>query len=233
LYTYVVLLTAKGEKGEILKGLDAGADDYLIKRFDAQQLHARLRVGQRILDLQNRLSGALKTSEFRATHDFLTGLYNRGALMELLEREMARCGREHTDLAVLIIDADYFKKINDIHGHLAGDQVLKHLSMRIRSALRSYDFLGRYGGEEFLIIAPNCNMVDAARVAERVRACVANNKLQIGLLGIDLTVSIAGCGKTRVEVDAVPRNSLVSTAQPDKKKVCVEKTSSSWMCSAT
>lgn len=208
-YTYVLLLTAKGEKSDILQGLDAGADDYLTKPFDAQQLRARLRVGQRILELQQRLLGALETSEFRASHDFLTGLYNRAAVMELLRRELARCEREHTSVAVLIIDADHFKRINDSYGHLIGDEVLKQLSLRIKSALRSYDLLGRYGGEEFLIVAPNCDLADATCIAERVRACVANDKLQIGQLQVTVTVSI---GVTRARNVVLELNSMLRNA---------------------
>lgn len=102
LYTYVLLLTAKGERCDTLQRLDAGADDYLTKPLDARRLRARLRVSQRILDLQQRLIGALETSKFRASHDVLTGLYNRGAMYEFLRREMARRDREGSSLATLL-----------------------------------------------------------------------------------------------------------------------------------
>ncbi len=205
LYTYVLLLTAKGEKSDILQGLDAGADDYLTKPFDAKQLRARLRVGERILDLQQRLITALEMSEFRANHDFLTGLYNRAAIMDFLRRELARCERERNELSILIIDADHFKKINDTYGHPAGDEVLKQLSVRIESALRSYDFLGRYGGEEFLIVAPNCAMADAMCMAERIRKAVASDGFQITDFQVKVTVSI---GVTSI-CDLVPELSAV------------------------
>jgi two-component system, cell cycle response regulator len=197
IYTYVLLLTSKGEKTDILQGLDAGADDYLTKPFDSQQLRARLRVGERIIDLQQRLISALETSEFQASHDFLTGVYNRAATMEALKREMAKSQREANSLAVFLIDADHFKSINDRHGHLVGDEVLRQLCSRIKSGLRPYDVLGRYGGEEFLVLAPNCDSDNAAVIAERIRACVAKEALDVGHLKVELTVSIGAttsCG---------------------------------------
>lgn len=190
LYTYVLLLTAKGQKSDILQGLDAGADDYLTKPFDSQELRARLHIGERILDLQQRLISALERSEFQASHDFLTGIYNRAATMEALKREMAKSQREGNSLAVFLIDADHFKTINDQHGHLAGDEVLRQLCSRIKSELRSYDVLGRYGGEEFLVVAPNCDSDNAALIAERIRACVEKEALDLGHLKVPLTVSI-------------------------------------------
>jgi len=164
-YTYVLLLTSKGQKEDILEGLDAGADDYLKKPFDAQELRARLRVGSRILDLERRLVCALETAEYRATHDFLSGIYNRAAILELLKREASRCERASQQLSVLMVDVDHFKVINDTYGHLVGDQVIKQLALRMASALRPYDLVGRFGGEEFLVLVPNCALSAAMVVA--------------------------------------------------------------------
>ncbi|PSH03473.1 MAG: diguanylate cyclase response regulator [Acidobacteria bacterium] len=189
-YTYVLLLTSKGQKKDILEGLEAGADDYLRKPFDAQELHARLRVGSRILELQNRLIKALETTEYRATHDSLTGLYNRAAIMDRFEQEAARCMRADHPLGVIMADVDHFKAINDNYGHLAGDEVLKQLSAHMKSALRPYDSLGRYGGEEFLILAPECGLNEALSIAERIRSSVAKDKLIIDNVEIAVTISV-------------------------------------------
>ncbi|HLJ30483.1 MAG TPA: diguanylate cyclase [Candidatus Angelobacter sp.] len=189
-YTYVLLLTGKTHKSDILLGLNSGADDYLTKPFDPQELQARLRVGERIIDLQKRLVCALSAAEFRASHDALTGLYNRGTIMSLLEREAARCEREGVALGAILADVDHFKAINDTYGHNTGDEVLHEIAARMRSSLRSYDFLGRYGGEEFLIIAPGCEAKDTLEIAERLRQSVANHPLRIVDVNIKVTVSL-------------------------------------------
>src|SRR5262249_32782273 len=116
-YTCVVVLTAKDRLEDILQGLSAGAEDYLIKPFHAEELKARLLVGQRILDLQHRLMAALENAEFRGTHDALTGVYNRAAIVEVLAREVARSQRENINLAVVMANADNFKFVNDTYGH--------------------------------------------------------------------------------------------------------------------
>jgi two-component system, cell cycle response regulator len=189
-YTYVLLLTAKTDKSDILLGLDAGADDYLTKPFDAPELQARLRVGERIMDLQDRLNGALSASEFRASHDALTGLYNRGMIVGLLEREVARCEREGARLGTILADVDHFKAINDTYGHGAGDQVLLEIAGRMQRSLRSYDFLGRYGGEEFLIVAPDCGTDDVQEVGERLRQSIAKNPISLGDVSLRVTISL-------------------------------------------
>ena len=189
-YTYVLLLTSKGQKEDILEGLDAGADDYLKKPFDAQELRARLRVGSRILDLERRLVCALETAEYRATHDFLSGIYNRAAILELLKREASRCERASQQLSVLMVDVDHFKVINDTYGHLVGDQVITQLALRMASALRPYDLVGRFGGEEFLVLVPNCALSAAMVVAERLRLSIATDKMAIGQFAIPVTVSV-------------------------------------------
>jgi len=193
-YTYVLLLTSKEQKEDLLRGLDAGADDYLKKPFDAQELRARLRIGGRILELERRLVGALESAEYKATHDFLSGVYNRAAITELLNREAARCKRSGQKMTVMMIDVDHFKVINDTYGHPAGDEVIKELTRRISSVLRTYDAVGRLGGEEFLILTPNCGLTEAMGVAERLRQCVANKEMVVGESAIPVTVSIGVSG---------------------------------------
>ena len=150
-YCYVLLLTAKDEKQDIVAGLDAGADDYLTKPFNLDELRARIRSGKRILDLQNALIATQGALQFEAAHDPLTGLWNRGAIMDLLAREAERQRRSAGFLGLMMADLDHFKDINDSRGHLAGDIVLKEASRRLVNAVRAgTDFVGRYGGEEFL-----------------------------------------------------------------------------------
>lgn len=189
-YTYILLYTAKSDKADVLTGLNSGADDYLTKPCDARELRARLRVGERIIELQSSLQNALSASEFRATHDALTGLYNRGAIIGLLQREVTRCLREGSSVGVMLGDIDHFKSVNDTYGHAAGDQVLLETAGRMHSALRSYDFLGRYGGEEFLVVAPGCGPADIEGLAERLRLALARTPVRLGEKSLNVTISI-------------------------------------------
>jgi diguanylate cyclase (GGDEF)-like protein len=198
-YVYVLLLTARSERSDLLLGLASGADDFLTKPFDALELRARLSVGERIIDLQNRLAGALMASEFRASHDTLTGVYNRGMIMNLLEREKSRCVREGAPLTVFLADVDHFKSVNDTYGHSAGDQVLLEVATRIKSALRSYDILGRYGGEEFLVVTPGCGPNDAPTVADRIRQSVGETPIRVGDINLNVTISLGGAWANRTE----------------------------------
>lgn len=172
-YIYLLLLTARTDARDLVEGMDAGADDYLTKPFNAHELRVRLRAGRRILDLQRELVEAREELRIRASHDSLTGMLNRGCILETLHNELARASREGHPLSVLIIDLDRFKLINDTRGHLAGDAVLRETTQRIRGAIRRYDSLGRYGGEEFLVVLPGCTGAAARQQAERIREAVA------------------------------------------------------------
>jgi two-component system cell cycle response regulator len=173
-YFYMLLLTAKIQKEDVVAGMDAGADDYVTKPFDAHELKVRLRAGQRLLDLQNELIAAREALRVQATHDALTGLFNRVTILDTMKRELARARRDNTNLGAAMIDLDHFKGINDTFGHLTGDHVLREASKRMQLCLRTYDDLGRYGGEEFLVILPSCDLRDSVVVAERIRAGLAN-----------------------------------------------------------
>src|SRR5262249_47832773 len=151
-------LTAKSGKKDIIEGLEAGADDYLTKPFDAYELEARLNVGRRILNLQNDFLKVCEELRRQATHDQLTGVKNRGAILETLATELSRMKREGTPLGLIMADLDHFKQINDTHGHPAGDAVLRETGARLRHNLRPYDAIGRYGGEEFLLLLPGCHV---------------------------------------------------------------------------
>jgi len=178
-YVYILLLTSKSQKEDLITGLEAGADDYLTKPFDAPELKAKLRAGMRILDLQTELINAREALRVQATQDPLTGLWNRGAILEALRREIARAKRERNSVAVVMADLDHFKRINDSYGHLAGDAALRQVADRMRSSIRPYDAIGRYGGEEFLILLPGCNIPGAATVAERLMTSIAGNPVDL------------------------------------------------------
>ncbi len=189
-YRYLLLLTAKDDKQDIVTGLDAGADDYLTKPFDVGELRARVRSGKRILELQDDLVRAHQATQFEAAHDPLTALWNRGAILDLLQRETQRRQRNSASLGVMMIDLDHFKQINDTHGHLIGDIVLREVARRLRAAIRPYDYIGRYGGEEFLILVPSCTVVDLVASAERLRICAAQPSIQTDGGPISATISI-------------------------------------------
>ena len=190
LYTYILLLTSKTGKHDMIDGLDAGADDYVTKPFDPQELKVRLRAGLRILDLQDQLIAARETLREQATHDSLTGLWNHAAILHILDGELARAQRQGSTVGVVMADLDLFKSVNDVHGHLAGDTVLRETALRISASMRPYDEVGRYGGEEFLIVAPGCDVPDAARLAERLRACIAEKPIDTHEGAVHVTMSL-------------------------------------------
>lgn len=189
-YIYFILLTGKDTKKDMLKAMQAGADDYLIKPFDELELKARLLVGQRILKLQDELISARESMRHAATHDSLTGLMNRAETLEFLNRELARAQREHSPVGVILADIDRFKDVNDSSGHLFGDEALKEMSSRLRSKLRVYDGIGRYGGEEFLLILPRCNLANTLKRADELRQCVASRPIVFSGMEKVITISM-------------------------------------------
>ncbi len=203
-YKYVLLLTAKGGKEDVVAGLDAGADDYLIKPFDVNELRARVRAGKRILELQDALMKAHTELQFEAAHDRLTGLWNRGAIMDLLHRETQRSVRIGEPLGVIMADLDHFKRINDSYGHPTGDAVLREVAHRLLESVRNYDYVGRYGGEEFLIVLAECAPGDLAVTAERMRAHVSEKPVHTDSGPIAVTISI-GLAAQRPAGSELPR----------------------------
>jgi diguanylate cyclase (GGDEF)-like protein len=189
-YTYVLLLTANDRPEDIIEGLDAGADDYVTKPCNVYELRARLRAASRLLELQDQLVAAREALREQATHDPLTNLLNRSAVLAALQIERSRADRAGIGLAVLMVDVDHFKAINDTHGHVVGDDVLREVARRMRMSVRTYDAIGRYGGEEFLVVAPGCGVEAARELAERLRACVAHSEIAVVNTAVAVTVSL-------------------------------------------
>jgi len=189
-YQYILLVTAKDDKEDVVAGLEAGADDYLTKPFERSELRARLRVGKRILALQDGLIQAGEDLRYQATHDALTGIWNRRALLDLLQREIERASRSEASTGLLMLDLDHFKQVNDRYGHLAGDAVLHQVAERVTHMVRSYDLVGRYGGEEFLVVLPGCDCGQAMQSAERIRSAIAGWPMQVEDSAINITVSV-------------------------------------------
>jgi diguanylate cyclase (GGDEF)-like protein len=189
-YVYMVLLTSRESKEDVVAGLESGADDYLIKPFVADELKARLRTGQRILHLEDSLVEAREQMRFKATHDHLTSLWNRGVIIDLLGRELTRSQRENVCTAVILGDLDHFKRVNDTYGHLVGDQVLREVARRLLQSVRSYDFVGRYGGEEFLTVLNNCDPNAAVARAEQIRKCICTRPMHTDAGPLEVTMSL-------------------------------------------
>lgn len=194
-YIHMILLTSRQSKEDIITGLDSGADDYLTKPFHPPELRARLRTGERILMLEQKLVEARESMRFKATHDALTSLWNRAVIMEILQREITRASRDHSrGVAVILCDVDHFKKVNDTYGHAAGDAVLRELAVRLSSAVRSYDAVSRYGGEEFLAVLVSCSTQLAIPRAEHFRRVVESRPFDTptGPLNVSISLGIAG-----------------------------------------
>jgi diguanylate cyclase (GGDEF)-like protein len=201
---YTILLTAKDGREDLLKAMEAGADDYLVKPFDELELKARLMVGRRILDLQEELISAREAMRYSATHDSLTGITNRTEISETLRRELARSKREGVPVSVALVDVDRFKAVNDELGHPCGDEVLKEVARRLRSGLRTYDSVGRYGGEEFLLVLPGCDLTAAVARTEQIRVSLSATPVTTAKKERLVTVSIGvaaskGFGEPEVE----------------------------------
>ena len=202
-YVYVLMLTGRDTEDALSSCLEAGADDFLKKQSGGgmlRELQARLRVGDRFLELQDRLAEANEELRRQAYQDPLTHLPNRRTVLERLQQDISRCTREGQPLGVLMLDLDRFKQVNDTYGHGAGDAVLIEAAARMRRSLRSYDMIGRFGGEEFLAVLPNTDALGTQAAGERICAAMRDQPLLFGDQIIPFTCSI-GAAQLKPEME--------------------------------
>lgn len=184
-YIYIILLTGRDQQRDIITGLSAGADDYITKPFSFLELKIRLQNGERIIELEdNRLK--------LASYDSLTKLWNRNKILEFFKEELERCRRENQSTGLIMVDIDHFKRVNDSHGHFIGDAVLVEVASRLKRSIRRYDKIGRYGGDEMLIVLPDCGLINVKKIAERLRRCVSDQKIQTEKADLEITLSVGG-----------------------------------------
>lgn len=213
-YVYLIMVSVRGSGEDMIEALTAGADDFVPKPFDPAELRARLRCGLRILALNNDLSMAREALREQATFDELTGAYNRGAIMDLVSREVSRCHRSGQPLSLMMCDVDHFQHVNRTFGHIAGDHVLVETAARLHSLVRHYDYVGRYGGEEFLLVLPGCETDDALALAERLRQATGGAVIETpeGAIGVSLSFGVTTF-RPRPDQPPIDREAAVRDAE--------------------
>ena len=223
---YILMLTIQTDRRDIVRALESGAAECLTTPFEASELRARLIVATRILKRQESLINSREELRILATRDPLTDIWNRRSIQEILEEEMDRAASSERSTGVLLVDLDHFKKVNDTHGHLAGDLVLQETSRRLKNTLRVYDSIGRYGGEEFLIVVPGSAEGELRELAERLRAVIEKEPVRIGASEIRITLSIGAAivpprGKLLVSALAVADEALYDAKRFGRNCICV------------
>ncbi len=209
-YTYILLLSSRSEPEDIIEGMEAGADDYITKPFNKEELRVRLRAGRRIVELNREVVDSRNLLKEKAAHDALTGLANRGKIEEVLDKELERAKRKGSPLCLAMIDIDHFKKVNDTYGHLAGDQVLRKVSKMLLADSRPYDVVGRYGGEEFLLLMPDYDIETTLNKVERLRKTICQSSITTSEGVIVVSISTGVClAKNLTDSDM---NDLIKTA---------------------
>lgn len=204
-YIYVILVTGRDSQEDVLEGLAAGADDYLTKPLNYQELRIRLQNGKRIIDLEE---SRMKLASF----DSLTQLWNHSKILDFFEEEIQRGNRDNLPTGIIMADIDHFKRINDNYGHQIGDQALFEVSNRLKAAIRRYDKIGRYGGDEMLVVLPSCRDQNLIRVAHRLCSSVNKEKIKTEGGFLDITISVGG-----VSSEIFPRASAKNLIQISDK----------------
>lgn len=226
-YTYILLLTSRTQKEDLVAGMESGADDYVTKPFDQNELNVRLNAGTRVLQLQSELLAAKEQLRELATRDSLTGIWNRRSIMELLEREQLRSSRESTPLAVVMLDLDHFKSVNDTYGHIVGDAVLQEAARRLTTSVRPYDGVGRYGGEEFLVVLPGCDENTIRNRAESMRLSIESEAMVSGPHRFKVTASFGvtvfwpGQAHSASHMIRLADEALYAAKKAGRNRVCV------------
>jgi len=226
-YTYIIMLTAMDDKDNVVVGLESGADEYLTKPFNSKELVARVASGMRILKLEEQLMQAHQQMEILAMRDGLTGLLNRRTIEEYAEAEFNLTLRKERVLSVIMLDIDHFKNINDRFGHNCGDHTLQQVAKILKEDLRIYDRIGRWGGEEFILILPDTQLMDAAKVAERIRARTAEMEMSLEN-GEEFSVQISlGIASTASQFSSLTKlidaadQALYQAKQTGRNRVCI------------
>lgn len=232
-YISCFLLTVRDQRTDRISGLDAGADDYLVKPVDPDELRARIATSARVIRLEQELRAAnTKLQELaaqlqhQATHDQLTGLLNRHGILAQAKLEKSRTERTGHPFGLALLDIDHFKLVNDQYGHAVGDLALKHIAIQLRSILRPYDLIARWGGEEFLLLMPNVSLDIAAIIAERVREQIGATPLSLSpiqfiTLHVSIGVTSSSDGNDQLdELIALADQGLYTAKGAGRNQVC-------------
>jgi two-component system cell cycle response regulator len=223
----IILVTVKSDIDSKVTGLKVGADDYLTKPYNPLELRARVLSMLRIKAIQDKIDGKRRELEGLSVTDDLTGLHNHRALQQRLRDEFLRAQRYNDPLSLLMIDIDNFKLVNDEHGHLFGDHVLRELAKVLTDAVRETDFLARFGGEEFLVLLPQTHFSGSLPVAERIWRNVAQQEFSDGKLATRITVSVGVSffpNKNVASVDELVANSdqaLYQAKHEGRNRICI------------
>jgi diguanylate cyclase (GGDEF)-like protein len=204
-YVYVVLTTAREGRKPLTEAMNSGADGYLSKPVDADELEAWLVAGQRVVELRDRLQAAQVELERFVTHDKLTGLRNRGSLLEILGRELRRSRRTKSPTGVVLLDFDRLDKVNEAHGRDVGDEVLIEIAKRCLGVVRDYDVFGRFGGEEFLAVLSGGSAANAEAVGERLLQALSSSPIatSAGALSVSASAGAASTDSGHLDAEAL------------------------------
>ncbi len=211
-YIYILFLTVRSDENELVKGLDVGADEFLSKPINREELLARVRAGERIISLERRLSQMARTDE-------LTGLRTRRSFHDIFDKEWSRARRRHLPTSCVMLDIDFFKRVNDNHGHAFGDQIIQLVGEHLESQCRASDTLARYGGEEFCVLLPETTEHDAALWAERTRAGLSALRIPVDDNYLRVTCSL---GVAQRSDETLTPHDLIDRA--DQALACAKQT---------